>query len=218
MEAIEKLRTKALTLRQVARGMTVTNEKELRIADEFRKGTIELIKEIRAGYDENIKAARAVHTGLITKRDSYLKPAEEAKAIIGIKMQPYMAKREAKRQELLEKARKEQEEKERLEREAKKKKEKEIEAAIEAEEFEKAEELIIEEPAPTPVKITKVPEKVRLAGTHQRTIWKYRVINLELVPRPLLMLDHVKTNKIVQRDKEKTNVPGIEAYPETKVV
>lgn len=218
MEALAKLKTKALTCLETVRLMFVKNESELEAADEYRRIIRDLMAAIRHGYDQNIKNAHKTWKDLIASRDEYLHPAQQAEAILNHRMSTYMAAREAKRLEVLEKERKAQEEKDRKELEAKKEKERKIEAAEKAEDFDKVEELVMEEPAPVAAPVVRVPEKLKLKGSYSVTDWKYRVTNIKVVPRSLLKLDPVATNKIVQRDKEKTKIPGIEVYPETRMV
>lgn len=212
-----KITERTNSLVQEAKGLLIRSEVALQAAGGIRQGLKALMDEIRHGYDENIQNAHKTWKGLIATRNEYLQPNEEAEAILNRKMSAYMVEREKKRLEVLEKARKAKEEKDRLEREAKEKLEEKIEAAEKKEDFEEVEKLVMEEPAPAPVQAVRVPEKLKVEGSYMITTWKYEVTDLEKVPRPLLMLDHVKTNKIVQFQKEKTNIPGIRVYSTSKM-
>ena len=61
--------------------------------------------------------------------------------------------------------------------------------------------------APAPV--------VEIAGVTTRTYWHWRVTDPDTVPREYLTIDDAKIGAIVRRDKDKTSIPGIEAYSET---
>ena len=54
----------------------------------------------------------------------------------------------------------------------------------------------------------------KLKGVSYPVTWKFRVVNVGLVPRPYLMPDPVKIGGVVRAMKSGTNIPGIEAYPE----
>lgn len=218
MEALIKLKTKAVTCLETARGMFVKNESELEAADEFRQVIRDLMAAIRRGYDQNIKNAHKTWKDLIATRDEFLYPAQVAEATLNKRMSTYMAAREAKRLEVLEKARIKKEAADLKAAAAQKVKDDAIAKAEEEEDFEKVEELVMEEPAPVAAPVIRVPEKVKLKGSYSVTDWKYEVTDLDLVPRSLLMLDPAKTNKVVQHQKEKTKIPGIRVYSETRMV
>ncbi len=63
-----------------------------------------------------------------------------------------------------------------------------------------------------------VPEVVQPAGTYTKATWKYRVVDEALVPRKFLMLDTTAINAVVQRDKDQTNIPGIDSYLDEQVI
>jgi hypothetical protein len=52
------------------------------------------------------------------------------------------------------------------------------------------------------------------AGVPSRVNWRYRVVNLNLIPEEYWMLNEQKLGADVRRDKEKTSIPGIEVYPD----
>ena len=56
------------------------------------------------------------------------------------------------------------------------------------------------------------PIRSKPAGITERTYWKFRVLNIEMIPTEYLMVDTVKINKVVSAMKEKTTIPGIEVY------
>jgi len=70
---------------------------------------------------------------------------------------------------------------------------------------------------PVVVEVSTPPTlKVETKGIAMVTYWKFRIINASLIPRELMIPDEVAIGKIVSAMKGKTNIPGVEAYPETK--
>jgi len=58
------------------------------------------------------------------------------------------------------------------------------------------------------------PNLSAVAGVPSRVNWRYRVTNPDLIPERYWVLDHQALGADVRRDKDKTNIPGIEVYPE----
>lgn len=202
---------------QTARELTVTNDKELEFANEVVKGIKALQKEIRAGYDDIIDKAHKAWKGAIAVRDGYLKPLEEAERMIKGKMAPYMEEQTRKVREAEEAMRKAQEEAEIAERKAEEDRQRKAREAIQDGDTKAAEE-ILAEPVPEFVpEIVDIPTVKKLEGTHARVTWEYEVVNINLVPRSLLMLDRVATNKLVQEQKERAKIPGIRVFQKTSV-
>ena len=53
-----------------------------------------------------------------------------------------------------------------------------------------------------------------VAGVPSRVNWRYRIIDESLIPDEYWMLNEQKIGADVRRDKEKTKIPGIEAFPD----
>ena len=68
------------------------------------------------------------------------------------------------------------------------------------------------EPPPMPV----TPAYVAPEGSSTRTNWKFTVVDESLIPREFLTPDLVKIGAHVRTHKDKTNVPGIQHYPDQK--
>lgn len=212
------LEAKALAYPTAAMALVVTNDQELVAADEFVKGGMALIKEIRAGYDDIINKAHETWKGAIAKRDHYLKPVDDAVRIVkNKKMAPYLEAIRKAQEEAEEAVRRAQEEAEEAERLAEEERQRKAREAMHDGEVAKAAK-ILAKPIPEIVPETvDIPEAVKLKGTHAIRRWTYEVINIKLVPRHLLMLDKVAVNKIVQEEKGKTQIPGIRAFQATSV-
>lgn len=91
-----------------------------------------------------------------------------------------------------------------------------LEAAAEIEKAGDAEgaKAVMEEAlAAPPPPIVVRPDIPKMAGAVKTTTWKFRVKDEALVPREYLMLDESKIGRVVRALEDKTNIPGIEAYP-----
>jgi hypothetical protein len=111
-----------------------------------------------------------------------------------------------------EKFKKAQEERERAEWEANQKM-REAESKLEdVVNFEDATAIIEEakpnEPLPPP------PVKPAVEAAQFRDHWKFRVIDFEIIPRRYLKVDESMIQEHVTKNKDKTDIPGIEAYNE----
>lgn len=213
----EELKAEALGFPTVARSLFVTNDQELKAVNEFVKGGMALIKEIRAGYDEIISDWDKGHKNAIATRDRYLKPVSEGVGIAKEKMAPYMEEERRKIQEAEEKARRVQQEAEEAEMKAEEERQRAAREAMHDGDQRKAEK-ILAKPVPEIVPETvDIPEAVELKGTHATRRWTYEVTNINHVPRFLLMLDKVAVNELVQREKGHANIPGIRIFQKTGV-
>jgi hypothetical protein len=67
---------------------------------------------------------------------------------------------------------------------------------------------------PVTAPAVKVEQAVPKTSASGRTNWKYRITDRSLIPDEFWMLDESMIAQQVRRDKEKTVIPGIEAYPD----
>ena len=116
----------------------------------------------------------------------------------------------------LEQERLRKEEELRLRREAEKiEEERRLAAAIEAEKAGSQEEAmaILDEPVfvPPPLIEKTVP---KIAGQTMVASWKWKLVNIDLVPRQYLTLDEIAVNGAARSLKERAKIPGIEFYCE----
>lgn len=206
----ERLKESALSLVQQAERLEVTDAPSYEVVVEFMKACDRREKEINSLMDPICKAADMAHKEAVSQRNAMRKPITDAKQIASAKAGAYQARCEKERREL------EEAERERLRKEAEEAIEQgclELEAEGRGEE---AAELMGQalECIPEPVVKSTAP---KVEGTRTVSTWKYRVTNEFLVPRQYLCLDDKRIGQVVRRDKETTQIPGIEAYPETKV-
>ena len=214
----DDLKAKALALPVAANALVVTNDQELTAANEFVKGGMALMKEIQAGYDDIIKHWNDGHKATIAKRDQYLNPVGDAVKIVkNEKMAPYMEKQARKVREAEEARRKAQEEAEEAERKAEEERQRFAREALQDGDTTAADEILAKSLEEVVPEIVDIPVAKILEGTHVTRRWVYEVINIDAVPRPLLMLDRVAVNKIVQEKKENARIPGIRVFQKTGI-
>lgn len=72
-------------------------------------------------------------------------------------------------------------------------------------------EAIIQRLMENPVEIVK-PKITKAPGVAARNVWKFRVINKKIVPEEYHILDLQMIGSEVRNKKERTNIPGIQAY------
>lgn len=74
---------------------------------------------------------------------------------------------------------------------------------------EKAEAVIV---APVNIALER-----RAAGISIPKIWKFRIVDRDLIPDEFWILDETKIGKVVKAMKETTKIPGVEAFEEATV-
>jgi len=166
-----------------------------------------LLKEIDEGYDDIIKAAHQLHKKAVARKAEYYSPVEagvkHTKGLMEKFDREQEAIRQAEERRLREIARKEEEE--RL-----------LQEAIEAEANGETDisEAILEEPIYVPpVVVQKEILKVN-GGPTYRTVWKFRIKNVNQIPREYMTPNEIRIGAVVRAMKDQTAIPGIEVYSE----
>ena len=80
---------------------------------------------------------------------------------------------------------------------------------------EEATEILNEPVYVAPPVVEKAVPKVE--GQTMTTTWKWRVKNEHMIPRQYMKIDEVAVNAAVRSLKDKTQITGIEIYPESKM-
>lgn len=81
----------------------------------------------------------------------------------------------------------------------------------------KGAEAVLNNPVPMPVYVPPVvlqSEKVKVAGVSSQQTWKFRITNVNEIPREYMMPDEKVIGQIGRALKEKAKIPGIEFYPD----
>ncbi len=219
---VEVIRAEVMPIPEYARLIVVIDQQSMAQANEMFLTIKSLRKKIAETMDPIISAAHKVHKVANDKKKELEAPLILAESWLNGQISIY-----DERQEKIRKKEGDRLYQIELEKETARRKEEEgiklAQAAIleQAGAKDEAEQLMTEalqeNEAPLAIKIPEPPTpKVVMTGMAMVTTWKFRVINESLIPRKYLVIDAVSIGGIVRALKDKTNIPGIQAYPETK--
>lgn len=202
-----EIEVKALSIVDQAKAVKVVDIESYKYAGELWKSIGDMIKEVKATFDPICEAANKAHKAATAKRASFLDPLESVYRSVKRLMSDYDAEQERIRREAEEKLR---------EQARKEEEERRLKEAIALEESGQKEvaEAVMETPVyVAPVVITKAVPKME-GGPVFRTVWKFRIVNQNIIPRQYLKVDEVAIGGVVRALKGQTNIPGIEPYEE----
>lgn len=208
-EDIKKIENQITTTQEKALQIAVIDNDTYSQAGELLKLHKGLEKQIKAYFEPMKKKASDAHKEICAKENEELAKLVPTIQYLNKQMTSWNIEQERVRQA----------EEIRLRREAEKaEEERRLQAAIEAEAAGAKEEAtaILDEPiyVPPPI-VEKVVPKV--SGQTMTTTWKWRLKNIDLVPRQYLTTDDIAINAVVRGMKNKTNIPGIEVYPDSNM-
>lgn len=204
---------------ETAEMFLIKDEESLNQAHYFLKGIADLLVEIDAHHDPIIDMAKQTHIVAVQQKRILTAPLQKSIDIVKPKMSSYLVKERERVAEEEAAKRKAEEDRKQLELEAIRKA-----AEAEAEGKRKAADKIIEEAAEVEEKMEPVPtvkKAPEIKGLHLRKNWKYRITDQALLckERPDLMIpDHPTIGRLVRAMKEKTDIPGVEAYSEDSTI
>ena len=201
-----EVESQTLAIPEQAQALVINSRETMVEADTFKKAIKELIKEIDATFKPLSEKAFAAHRAITSKWKETKEPLIGADIMITLKAKAYLRKEEERRlaeeRRLREIARKEEEERRLAE-------------AIELESEGNKEEAqaVLEEPmqfvAPT-VK-ADIP---KLDNRMYRKTWKWRITDMDKIPRQYLTTNDPVINGLVRSLKAACNLPGIAVYEE----
>lgn len=178
--------------------LTIKTDEQFQNAANFLKTIKAIQKEIDDYFDPAIRKAHEAHKEILNAKKKQSEPLQQAERILKSKISQYHAEEERKRLE----------EQRRIEEEARKKaEERRLNEAIET-----GDDSILDEPIIVPQ--VQVKDTTKTEGISYQDNWKFRVIDKKKVPEEYKMIDEKKIGQVVRAMKEKTNIPGIEVYPE----
>lgn len=205
-ESTKEVSSKALTVIEQANAVVVKSSEDYTLAGRLWNEIKALKTEVDNAFKPIIFKANQAHKEALAQRDKIFKPLEVAGKLVKGAMERFDREQEAIRQA----------EERRLREEARKaEEERRLQEAIEAEqngEVEIAEEIMQEEVYVPPVIVEKEVPKVE--GVVYRTVWKFRIRDINKVPREYLKIDEVKIGAVVRAMKQECKIPGIEVYSE----
>ena len=234
---------KALSIVDQAKAVKVTDAATYTAAGILWKSIGDMIKEVKDTFDPICDKLHIAHREATAKRAKFLDPLTAAQKSVKGLMSAYDAEQERLRREeqarLEAIARAEEEarrkaEAERIEAERKAEEERLMaaaqaaeaagdkqtadalaEAAIEVTEAAKEEvAAVVSEPVTVaPVVLPKATPKLA-GGPVYRTIWKFRIINVNLIPRQYMVPDEKAIGGVIRSSQGKISIPGVTAYEE----
>jgi len=208
----------ALTTVERAQGMVVSNVEQRTLAAEIGRVLASLYKEAEEFFKPMKQAAAKTHKEICNKENAILQPLERAKQHLSRQIGGFDQRMERERRE--EEAR--LQEQARIDAEA--------EANRLAQEYAIADAISLEADGdvagamavlnhPAPVQAYVPPiivqrEIPKTQGVSVQQIWKFRITNAALVPEEFKTINEKQIGAVVRAMKEKTSIPGVEAYPE----
>ena len=206
-----------------ANAIVVNDPTTMRAAGEHLRQIKTVRQRISAEFTQPIKDAHSAHKSILALKKKLDGPLEQAEGAVKRKVCAYTDEQDRIRRE----------EQRRLENEARKKEEErrlaeaerleEVRKAAvaegnneEAEEIDEAIDEVLE--APVVVTLSAVRSVVpRVDGVQTKKIWKFRVVNRNLIPLQYMMPDKLALGAHARSMTDKASVPGVEFYPESSV-
>lgn len=224
----------AAILAEVEQFRIVTTDEQSALAASMGarlKGQRAIVAEL---YDEPIDKAYALHKDLCTRRKTLDDPLKQAIEVVRSSVGAYESRKKAEadrlereRQEVIRKAAREAEE-------LRQRQLAEARALEEDRRLQEAQKLadagrtvaadamlaapvvvavppVVEVYTPPPVVYTKPADVKRTTEN-----WKWRILDIDAVPREYMILDETKIGRVVRALKGETRIPGIEAFNDPK--
>ncbi|MEA2036113.1 MAG: hypothetical protein U9O94_01290 [Nanoarchaeota archaeon] len=175
-------------------------------------------KKIDIFFKPMVTKSKAAYDEVRGTRDDQLKPVKDLEDVVKNKIKGYenemrLKQEEADRKAEEEKQRKLDEENKRRQSEAEQKAKDEAEVLgvdekeVEVEKIEEAtvEDIEVEQP---------LPEIDRVVGLGIRRTWSAKIVDKSKIPLEYLIPDQTRLNALARAEKDKFNVPGVEAIHE----
>ena len=204
MKKEEVKKQSSLIVRKASK-IQVTDQKTLSVAEGMLVQVKDFLKGVNDLFDPPISKAHEAHRAIIAAKKEIADPLLSAERFLKNAVKDYLVEEARQRRAAEEQRKFEQEallaklEKERDDGETK----------LADETFEKIEEIHAES--------MKVEELPQMVGVTKKTLIRWRVSNLSLVPRDLLTVDKPKVDEIVKRMKMNAEIPGIEIYEDVSI-
>ena len=204
MKKEEVKKQSSLIVRKASK-IQVTDQKTLSVAEGMLVQVKDFLKGVNDLFDPPISKAHEAHRAIIAAKKEIADPLLSAERFLKNAVKDYLVEEARQRRAAEEQRKFEQEallaklEKERDDGETK----------LADETFEKIEEIHAES--------MKVEELPQMVGVTKKTLIRWRVSDLDLVPRDLLTVDKAKVDEIVKRMKMNASIPGIEIYEDVSI-
>lgn len=207
---------KALSIVDQAKAVKVTDPETYTAAGSLWKAIGDMIKEVKDTFDPICDAAHKAHKQAVEKRAKYLDPLTAAQKSVKGLMSAYDQEQDRLRREeqaRLEAIARKQEEERRLQEAIAAEEELRAQGATKEEAAHEAAAIINEPVSVAPVVLPKATPKLA-GGPVYRTIWKFRIINVNLIPRQYMVPDEKAIGGVIRSSQGKISIPGVTAYEE----
>lgn len=205
MKKQEEVKKQSALIVRRAIKVTVTDQKSLTVAEVLIVQVKDFIKGINDLFDPPIKKAHEAHRAMIAAKKEIADPLLNAERVLKSAVKDYLVEEE--------RTRKAAEDQRKFEQEA-------LLAKLEAEREKndtKAADETFEQIEEIHAESMKVEEAPQMTGLTKKTLIRWRVSDLDLVPRDLLTIDKAKVDEIVKRMKLDAEIPGIEIYEDVSI-
>lgn len=196
----EDLTARATLPVNTANELQVNTQLQLEFAGDIVRTLKDLQDEINRTFEPIVKQAHLAHKAAKKAQNDHLQPLQEAEAVLRSRMNMYLRKVELDRLAA-------------------------IATRQKAEDNLKQQPAIVQRPlfsAPAvviaPPKLPEVPTPARAEGMHTAADWKWKVVDVSLIPAELWILDETLITQMVNRAKGETTIPGIEVWSESRAV
>ena len=199
--------------------LVITDEETFSLSDDYLTQIKERSNLVNLLFDASIAKQKSALKELTDTKKKFSIPLDSLTKGIQGKQRKYFFDQEEKRKAEQKRLQAEQDKKaedERLKKlaelEAEKEKLKATGDEKAVEETDQAMDTLFNAPIQTPVVEVKPNVKVDMRSFQKN--YRYRIIDIAKVPREYLAVDDKKVKEVMKRDKDKTNISGIEVYYE----
>ena len=219
IDPAEEIQAKALLPVNTAKALKVTSQAELEQAGEIVRILKDLQDEVNKVFLPIVKKAHEAHKAAKAAQNGYLQPLQEAEAALRTKINLFLREQEVKRIAAS---------LERAAAEANLKQQPAVQRNLAKEWFEEGRRIAIEDnkaiarafsaDAIAPPRLPDVPAPPKAEGMATTQDWKWKIVDVSLIPAEFWILDDSKITDEVRHSKGETQIPGIEVYSEARAV
>ena len=206
------LQKRVLSIQETVGALKIVSPEQYVQAAEVSKSIAALRKEIESTFDPIISKAYAAHKEACNQKSRYLNPLVEQQRKVDSLILAWNREQERirrqKEEELAAQVRRDQE----------------AQALREAEELERQGEpelanVVLENQIAAPAPVVSIASAVpKVDGLSKRVNWRWRVKNVDLIPRQYMQPNEIAIGGVVRSLKDKTVIPGIEVYSEDSAI
>jgi len=183
----------------------VVDQKSFSVAEKMLVTVKDFIKDVNDLFDPPIKKAHEAHRAMIAAKKEVADPLLNAERSLKSSLKAYLMEEARARHEAEEKRKFEQEAL--LSKLGTERDKGDTKAADET--FDKIEEIHEES--------MKIEEPPQMASVTKKTLIRWRVSDLDLVPRAYLTVDKAIVDQIVEAKRLETSIPGITVYEDINI-